>query len=385
MEGNIAEEDALAIQRLSAAGANVFGKTNVPIRLADFQSYNAIYGDTGNPWDLTRTPGGSSGGSAAALAAGLTGMEIGSDIGGSLRNPAHFCGVYAHKPTWNLAPNRGHALGGALTPSDISVIGPMGRSAHDLEAALNLMAGPDLLEAPALAVNLAGLDKPLNELRVAIWKTDPLCPSSTAVAARVEAVAKALAGEGATVDEAARPAFAPAEAHEVFSALLASSMANRLPDEAFLALSDKAAALAADDLSPRARQLRAQTMRARDLARMNERRTRLRWAWREFFQDWDVLITPIMPTAAFPHERRPEGQRTMTVDGKVVDYFQPLFWAGLAGGAYLPATAIPAGQDGGGLPIGVQLIGPLYGDRKIIHIAQKLEALGFAFQPPPGY
>ena len=162
----LASTDALAVQRLHAAGVNVYGKTNVPIRLADFQSYNVIYGTTGNPWNTERTPGGSSGGSAAALAAGLTGLEIGSDIGGSIRNPAHFCGVFGHKPTWNLCPMRGHALGGVLTPTDISVIGPLARSAYDLEAAVRLMALPDAMEASGLQVSLRGLHEPTSALRV---------------------------------------------------------------------------------------------------------------------------------------------------------------------------------------------------------------------------
>jgi amidase len=385
LRDNVVQTDALAVQRLSAAGANVFGKTNVPIRLADFQSYNDIYGTTNNPWDLGRTPGGSSGGSAAALAAGLTGLEIGSDIGGSIRNPAHFSGVFGHKPTWNLAPNRGHSLGGTLTPADISVIGPLGRSAHDLEAALRLMAGPDLLEAPALSVNLAGLDKPLSSLRVAVWRSDPVCATSAAVSERVTAVAAALGREGAHVDDAARPAFSAEDSHDIFLSLLYSAMSVRLPDDQFAALVAKADALKPTDETPAAKMLRRQTLRARDWARFNERRTKLRWAWREFFQDWDVVLTPTMATTAFPHERRPEGERTIEVDGVTQPYFDQLFWAGLAGVAYLPATVIPTGPAADGLPIGVQMIGPLYGDLKLIQLAQKLETLGFGFAPPPGY
>src|SRR5438552_718907 len=194
---NVTPRDALAVQRLAAGGANVFGKTNVPIRLADFQSYNAIYGTTNNPWDHGRTPGGSSGGSAAALAAGLTGLEIGSDIGGSIRNPSHFCGVFGHKSTWGLCPPRGHSLDESVAPTDISVIGPMARSAFDLEAALRVMAGPDELEVPGLRIDLPVLKKPLAKLKVAIWASDPICPSSAAVAGRVQAVADALARGGA--------------------------------------------------------------------------------------------------------------------------------------------------------------------------------------------
>jgi amidase len=385
MKGNIARSDALAVQRLTAAGVNVFGKTNVPIRLADFQSYNEIYGVTGNPWDLGRTPGGSSGGSAAAIAAGLTGLEIGTDIGGSIRNPAHYCGVFGHKPTWNLCPTRGHSPSGALTPPDISVIGPLARSAADLRATLLQIAGPDLLEAGAVSVDLRGLDKPLSRLRVGVWTSDPLCAPSKAVVERVEAVAAALAAEGAEVDLAARPAFEARDSDFVFCALLFSAMANRMPEAMFADLVAKAEALDADDNSPRAWQLRWQTMRARDWAGLNERRTKLRWAWRDFFEDYDVLITPIMPTTAFPHDHQPEHLRKLTVDGVERPYSTQLFWAGLAGVAHLPATIIPTGPAADGLPIGVQLIGPLYGDMKLIDLAERLEGLGFGFKSPPGY
>ena len=150
MKDNIAEIDALAVTRLKEAGVVIFGKTNVPLNLADFQSYNEVYGTTNSPWDLKRGPGGSSGGSAAALAAGLCGFESGSDIGGSIRNPSHFCGVFGHKPTWGLLPPRGHALPGLLVQPDLSVIGPLARSAADLEAGVMAMAGPDELDGIGL-------------------------------------------------------------------------------------------------------------------------------------------------------------------------------------------------------------------------------------------
>jgi amidase len=384
LRGNIARSDALAVQRLSAAGANVFGKTNVPIRLADFQSYNEIYGVTGNPWDPARTPGGSSGGSAAALAAGLTGLEIGSDIGGSIRNPAHFCGVFGHKPTWGLVPPRGHALGGVLTPTDISVIGPLARSADDLECALRLMAGPDLLESAAMRVELPPLDKPLAKLRVAVWKTDPMCPSSRDVAARVEAVAAALAGQGAVIDESARPQFSAAHGHETFTALLLAAMAARLPDGDFAAAVARAESAAPDERSAAAvQQARWQTLRVRDWARINEARTQIRWAWHRFFEQFDFLLTPVMPTSAFPHDHLPFNERSIVVDGMSHRYSMQTFWAGLAGVAYLPATVLPAGSCAAGLPIGVQVIGPAFGDLRTIQLAQRLEAMGFAFRAPP--
>ncbi len=383
LRDNVVSQDALAVQRLTAAGANVFGKTNVPIRLADFQSYNVIYGTTGNPWNTERTPGGSSGGSAAALAAGLTGLEIGSDIGGSIRNPAHFCGVFGHKPTWNLCPMRGHALGGVLTPTDISVIGPLARSAYDLEAAVRLMALPDAMEAPGLQVSLRGLHEPTSALRVAVWDSDPMCPSSTAVAQKVRAVAAALAEQGAAVNDTARPEFSPEHSHELFNALLASAMSERMPDADFAAMVARAERASPDDRSPVAQQARWQTLRARDWVRLNEARTKLRWAWHRFFERYDVLITPIMPTSAFAHDHKAFGQRTIDIDGQQLPYFSQTFWAGLAGVSYLPATVIPGGLGPDGLPIGVQLIGPAYSDMRLIQLAQRLEALGFAFAAPP--
>ena len=136
------QSNGLAVQRFLDAGGNVFGKSNVPTLLADWETLNPVYGKTVNPWNHERTPGGSSGGAAVALAAGLTGLEAGSDIGGSIRNPAHYCGVYGHKSTYGVCSMQGHTLPGVAHPADISVIGPLARSAEDLELALNIMAGP---------------------------------------------------------------------------------------------------------------------------------------------------------------------------------------------------------------------------------------------------
>ncbi|MDH4391830.1 MAG: amidase [Aquabacterium sp.] len=385
LRGNLVHTDAVAVQRLKAAGAVVFGKTNVPIRLADFQSYNAIYGTTHNPWKRGATPGGSSGGSAAALAAGLTGLEIGSDIGGSIRNPSHYCGVFGHKPTWNLLPMRGHALGGVLTPTDISVIGPLARSAHDLETVLRLLSVPDLIEARGLRVDLPALTEPTRALRVAVWRDDPMCPVSAAVQARVDAVAQALAGQGARIDDTARPAFEAAHSHAVFQGLLHAAMSARTPDAEYAQLVAQADALPATDQSPPAQLLRAQTMRARDWQRLNEARTHIRWAWHRFFEQHDVLLAPVMSTTAFAQDEGPFGQRSIQVDGQTLPYFSQIFWAGLAGVAQLPSTVVPGGLASDGLPVGVQLIGPAYGDLRTVQLAQRLEALGFGFTPPAGY
>jgi amidase len=379
---NVTDRDALAVQRLTAAGANIFGKTNVPIRLGDFQSYNDIYGTTNNPWDPSRTPGGSSGGSAAALAAGLTGLEIGSDIGGSIRNPAHFCGVFGHKPTYGLCPTRWHSLDDSLAPSDISVIGPLARSAEDLETALRLMAGPDEIDVPGLAIDLPPLTGPLSNLRIGLWMSDPICPTSRAVADRIQAVADALGQAGATVDDRARPAIDPARSHEIYSSLLYAAMSSRLPDALFEARL-KVAERPASGNDPNAIVARSETMRHRNWGQLHEARTKLRWAWKAFFDDVDFLIAPIMPVTAFPHDHGAEGARTVLIDGQTHPYYCQTFWAGLTSVAHLPSTVIPAGVAADGLPVGLQIIGPAWSDLRTIGLARRLEAMGFAFTPPP--
>jgi len=213
----------------------------------------------------------------------------------------------------------------------------------------------------------------------------PLCPSSTAVGGRVQAVADALGRAGAKVSDKAPPDFDPAHSHRIFSGLLTAAMASRLTDEVFAARSAIAEAARPDDQSQNVAQARLQTMRFRDWVRLNEQRQRLRWAWAKFFEDVDFLITPVMPVTAFPHDHGPEGARRVRIDNQELPYFNQTFWAGLAGVAYLPATVFPAGPAPDGLPVGLQIIGPAYGDLRTIGLAQRLEAMGFAFTPPPGF
>ena len=385
--GNVAEEDAESVKKLKAAGAVVFGKTNVPLMLSDFQSYNAVYGVTNNPYNLQRIPGGSSGGSAAALAAGLAGLETGSDIGGSIRNPAHFCGVFGHKPTWNLLWMRGHAPPGDMrsTP-DISVIGPLARSAADLETALRVMAGPDEIAARGFRLQLPTLPGPsLKGLKVAVWADDAAAPVEAEVRQRVEQVAAALRDGGAEIDFEARPGFNPKQAHRTYQNLLWSTMAARMPEAEYRQLEQRAAALAADDDSDSARTVRAQVASFKMWKQNDEQRAQLRWRWHEFFKDYDLLLTPVAATAAFAHDHRPFGERTIEVNGRPQPYFDQLFWAGLTCSVYLPSTVIPTGLNGDGLPIGVQIAGPEYGDLLTIGAAKLLEEAGFRFGPPAGY
>ena len=382
LKDNIAAKDALSISRLKDAGVVIFGKTNVPLMLSDFQSYNDVYGTTNNPWDLSRVPGGSSGGTAAALAAGLTGIDTGSDIGGSIRNPAHFCGVFGHKPTWNLLPPRGHAMPGVLTPSDISVIGPLARCATDLEIAVQAMAGPDEITGRGMQLKLPELAKPASALRVAVWRDDAMAVVDASVAERVDAVAEALGRLGARVDYDARPVESE-HTHTVYQCLLQATMSARLPEDRYQSILRQVEELPAEDTSLAATIQRSQVARFRDWTANNELRTHIRWQWHSFFEGYDIVLAPVMATSAFPHDHRPFGERTVVVNGNAEPYFNQVFWAGLASVAYLPSTVIPTGPDQAGLPIGVQIIGPEYGDLITIGVAKLLEREGFAFTPPP--
>lgn len=387
LKHNIATSDAVACQRLQGAGAIIFGKTNVPLSLADFQSFNDVYGTTNNPFDLARGPGGSSGGAAAALAAGLTGLEMGSDIGGSIRNPAHYCGVFGHKPTWGVLPMRGHAMPGILTMSDISVIGPLARSAEDLRLAVDLVGGADELHSPGWTLELPRpTQKSLKDYKVAVWADDALAPVDASVRERVMQVAALVEDAGGQVDYEARPDFAPDHSHRQYENLLHSAMSARQPEEMFRANVARRAKLAPDDDSALARVTIASSLYYREWHQHNEYRTHLRWAWHEFFQRYDILLTPMCSTAAFLHDHNPKmGQRTITVNNEQRPYMEQIFWAGLTGVAYLPSTVVPTGPNGQGLPIGVQVVAREMGDFYTIEFARKVaEHLG-GFVPPKAY
>jgi amidase len=384
---NIAAGNAFLIDRLLQAGAVVFGKTNVPYMLADAQSYNDIYGTTNNPWDPARSPGGSSGGEAAALAAGLSALGAGSDIAGSLRNPAHYNGIYAHKPSWGLISTRGHAPPGMMTPTDISVVGPMARHAEDLDLVLPVLAAPDLLQRAAWRVELsAPRHHGLSGFRVAVWESSPLCRIDTSVSDLFDQAVDAVSRAVATVDRAARPGIGDEEHHRLFMLLLRAATASRMREEDFVQQQAIAATLTDDDVSERAAVARGATVLHRTWGNANEARTKLRYAWCEFFERFDVLLTPVAATAAFPHDHNPDrGERTVSVNGKPVPYWEQLFFAGLASLSYLPSTAAPLGFTRAGLPVGLQIIGPEGEDRTTINFARLLAAEIGGFAPPPGY
>jgi len=384
---NIAAENAFLIDRLLQAGAIVFGKTNVPYMLADAQSYNDIYGTTNNPWDRARSPGGSSGGEAAALAAGLSALGAGSDIAGSLRNPAHYSGIYGHKPTWGLVSTRGHAPPGIKTPTDISVVGPMARSAEDLDLALRALAAPDLLQQAAWRVELPPpRHRRLHDFRVAVWVSSPLCRIDTSVSGLFHRAIDVVRRTGAVVDDAARPGVDDEAHHRLFMLLLRAATASRMRDEDFLRQQEIAATITDDDVSDRAAVARGATILHRAWGNANEARTKLRYTWHEFFKNFDVLLTPVAATASFPHNHNPNrDERTVIVNGRSVPYAEQLFFAGLASLSYLPATAAPIGLTSEGLPAGLQVIGPEGEDPTTIEFARLLAAEIGGFTPPPAY
>jgi len=387
LKDNVARQDALAVQRLEAAGAIVFGKTNVPLMLADWQSFNAIHGTTNNPWDLARGPGGSSGGSAAALAAGLTGLEAGSDIGASIRNPAHYCGVYGHKPTWGIASPRGHALPGNVALSDISAIGPMARGAGDLAVALDAMVGPDAVDGRGWRLALPReTRRALRDFRVAVILDDRNAEVDASVRDEIAALAAFLRRRGAKVSMTARPEIDFDALMRVYIALLRAATSARLTDEALARMVAEAGRLAPGDESYRARMLRGNTLFHRDWLRANEQRHRMRLAWEAFLGDWDVVLCPTATTAAFPHDQEGERwERMLDVNGGRQPGTEQMFWAGLGGAFYLPATVAPAGQTRQGLPVGVQIMSAQYRDHTTIRFAQLLEREWRGFVPPPGF
>ena len=383
---NQSKHDGLIVQRFKAAGAHFLGKTNVPVDLADFQSYNPLYGATGNPWDVTRTPGGSSGGSAAALAAGFSALEAGSDIGGSIRNPAHFCGVYGHKPTYGVVPMQGHELVSGLPEGDLSVCGPMARSAGDLSLALSIMAGPGQRQAKGWQLALKpAVKQALSDFKVVVWATDDLAPVSSAVSSRALAIGAELAAAGAEVSFTARPDFDPAKAHENYQTLLNSAMTSGMDAEAVARMQRRADSLTDSDQSRAGLITRAAVLSHRDWIRANGQREKIRIAWDDFFDTWDIVVCPQMATTAFVHDHQPFGQRTLAIDGVERGYFEQLFWAGLAVNAYLPSTVFPTGLADDGLPIGLQAIGGPFCDYETIGFTALLaERLG-GFQAPSHY
>ncbi|MDA9520798.1 amidase [Bradyrhizobium sp. CCBAU 11434] len=383
-------EDALLVSRLKAAGAIIIGKTNIPIGLRDFQSYNEIYGTTKNPWDLGRSPGGSSGGCAAALAAGFGPLSIGSDIGGSIRVPAHFCGVFGHKPSLGLVPLRGYSLPPAPPvpgQGDLAVVGPMARTAFDLALALDVIAGPDEAR-DGIGYRLAlpsSRHNSLRDFRILAIDSHPLMPTGEAVRSAIVRLAERLAKAGAHVSRSSTALPDLADSARLYMRLLNAARSPRLTPEALTEAQQLAAALAPGDRSLQAERARGWGMIHRDWLAADAMRLRLQAQWHALFRDFDAVIYPAAAVPAFPHDHsEPFDARQLDIDGKAHPYADACFiWADPASTCGLPATAVPIDRSPSGLPIGVQIIGPYLEDRTTIALAGLIEREFGGFVPPP--
>jgi amidase len=387
LTGYVPAADALAVGRLKAAGAIIFGKSNTPLYAGDFQTFNDVYGLTTNPWDAARTAGGSSGGAAAAVAAGLTPLELGSDIGGSIRNPAHFNGIYGLKPSWGVVPSRGHIPGppGSLVETDVNCGGPLARSLEDLRTALTVVAGPVPEDAAAWQLHLDPGPQigDVASVRVAavFAEGSDLLPVARDVRDVLEAFAGRLASAGLQVDAAPLPVTL-ADGLRSWQELILPIIGSGLSDADFAAFAELEAVPGDDPMLVAGRALAS---RYRSWARANAERQRQRAAWATLFKHYDVVLAPVMPTTAFPHDtERPLTDRVVDVDGTAVPHLIAMAWCGAIGSVLLPVVTLPIGHTPAGLPVGVQVIGPFLSDLRLLRIAEVLEcAAGTAFTPPP--
>jgi amidase len=359
----VADSDATVVRRLERAGAIIIGKTNVAFMLEDFaQTANELYGVTNNPWDVTRTPGGSSGGPAAAVSAGMTFLEYGSDLAGSIRIPASFCGVYGLKPSVEIVPLTGFQVPAPPPgPSDMlymSAVGPLGRSALDLRTALQVTAGPEEPLATAYAWTLPPpRHTRLEDFRVGFVLDHPQAPVSSEVSTLLSNVMDALARAGARVVEGWPEAIDPVRGYESFGFHVQLFFAFQQPGADFAKLSE--------------------------FIDHENRRMAARAAWTRYFDDFDVFLSPANFTPAFPHDDRPFDERTIATPEGERRYDSQPFWIAPASLTGLPAVVAPIGTTPGGLPVGVQILGPLYQDDTPVTLAELLgETIGGYARPP---
>jgi amidase len=359
---HVPAEDGAVAAKLKAAGAIVLGKTNVPPRLRDVQADNPVFGRTNNPWALDRTPGGSSGGAAAAVAAGLAPFDIGSDLGGSIRFPAHLCGVYGLKPTERTVSLAGHLADPPGMTRNFRIMfshGPIARDVDDLELALRAIAGPDGRdpEVPPLPLPEPGAVR-LDALRIAFAPSFPGSPVAGEISAAVEGFAGSLSGAVARVEPAL----------PVIDFVAERALFSELADGLSLAI-----------YPPRAGRA---PLTLREYLELLDRRDAAIAAWERFFDDWDVLLCPPAMTTAFTHRRMGE---PVAVDGverpywSLLDYTCPFNLTGH------PAGVMPLGFDRGGLPIGVQVVGRRWQDLRLLAIMKLLAGRTEGFVRPPGY
>jgi amidase len=366
LRDHVPAEDAPAVTRLKRAGAVVFGKTNLPRWSGDMQTYNEMFGTTSNPWAVDRTTGGSSGGAAAAVACGFTSFELGTDIGGSVRIPAHMCGVYSLKPSFGVVPQRGYLdhVGGGTTDADINVFGPIVRDPDDLALMLDVLAGPEPEREVAWRLELppAG-GTALADYRVGVWLDDTSCRVARDCMSVLTSAVDRIANAGAKLEDA-HPAVELRAQVALFMQMITAAISPSLPSE----LADAASGSHHSWLQH------------------EEQRAALRAAWAEWFTEYDVLLCPVMPVAAFAHDHTDDmTARALTIDGETRPYLSLISWTGLIGIVGLPSAVVPVGRTSDGLPVGMQIVSPYLHDRRSIHVAQLLRDVLGGYEPPPGF
>jgi amidase len=381
----VPDRDAPVVARLKEAGAVVFAKTNLPLWSGDGQTWNDLFGTTANPWDLERAPGGSSGGAAVAVACGLSALETGTDIGGSIRNPAHFTGVYGHKPSFGLVPGTGYfdRPGGGQIDVDVNVIGPLARGVDDLELSLDELAGPDtmgsrrsrcLLPAPRATT--------LEEYRIAVWLDDPVLALDSELKALLRRAVDDLTEAGAVVEEA-RPAVDVEHALRTYFYLLGAAMGTG-DEQAVAAGRAMGEVLPGSDEPIEAGYLRGAAGDLVTWGAARVARAAIRREWARFLERYDVLLCPVASTAALRTEPGvPITERAMPVDGESRPALELLRWCAIIGVAYLPATVCPVGRTAAGLPVGVQVVGPYFEDRTSLDMARRIDHVLDAYRVPP--
>lgn len=381
------ERNCEPVERLLAAGAVIYGKTNLPVSMADWQTFNPIYGTTGNPWNPDMIPGGSSGGAAAAVASGMSAVELGSDIGASIRNPAHYCGIFGHKPTYGLVPIAGHGNPGSPTKLDIGVGGPMTRYASDLNLTLDVVAGAGGLDARGWDLRLPEPRKTRpDELRAAVVLESPCVAQDDELTDQLRITVEAIGELGVELVWDARPDIDDARSHEVYMMLLRGATGSEYPEETHRELLAQAARYDAGDRDYRAVSAKGSTMTHWQWAQYHREREDERLKWDAFFDEYDVLLCPTAASAAYPHDHEGErADRTITINGNQEPTTDQLFWAGWSCGVLLPGTVAPAGLTASGLPCGLQIVAGHLRDRESIAFAEMMERELGGWQVPPGY
>jgi amidase len=394
----IPSHNADVAQALKDAGAVIFGKTNLPLMGMDTQSFNDIYGQTNNPWDAALTPGGSSGGAAAALAGGLTSLEIGNDIGGSIRIPAHFCGVYGHKSSYGIVSMRcrskpfkrilpDYVDTDLYPPVDLAVNGPLARSAQDLKLAMDVIVGPPRFERKAISIKLPpSRKKRLKAFRVGVWMDHPLYPPDTEVGNCLEKFTENLSKAGVDF-KTKKPDVDLKRCHDLRNILELMSLSHRQPQDKFDSAVQMLKTLTGENQGPETVIARALTGYVRDWNILNTERAVIRDKWEAYFKEIDVLLCPVVRIAAHPHDHTDIIKRTVRFNERDQVYWDVVGpWNSLSLVAYLPSTVAPVGQTANGLPVGVQIIGPYLEDSTTIEFANLMEREGIScFKAPPGF